>query len=189
MQGTNSQLWPAHKRLRVLIADDNHDAADSLAFLVRIWGHDARVAYDGEAALALAAAFRPQVALLDIGMPKLDGYQLCRRFRQDKDLAATVLVALTAYSDEQTRGSACAAGFDHHLVKPAEPARIQMLLNQARGPDADEDGTEESPARVREIDFPTATRRPAPVLTRLCAHLMALRAPAGKHEGGRVWGQ
>ncbi len=188
MRRTNPQLWPANKRLRVLIADDNHDAADSLAFLVRIWGHDARVAYDGEAALALATTFRPHVALLDIGMPKMDGYQLCRHFRQDKTLAETVLVALTAYSDEQTLRSASAAGFDHHLVKPAEPVRIQMLLNQARGANADEAGAEESPARLREIDFPTVTRRPPPVLTRFCAGAMPFRAFAGKREGGHMRG-
>ncbi len=118
MQDTTKQVWPINNRLRVLIADDNRDAADSLAFLVRIWGHDARVAYDGQEALNIALAFQPQIGFLDLGMPKLDGYQLCRQIRWDMSLSEMVLVALTAYSDEETRLRVRAAGFDHHLVKP-----------------------------------------------------------------------
>lgn len=191
MRGTNPQFRPVNKCLRVLIADDNQDAADSLAFLVRIWGHDARVAYDGEAALALARRFRPQVALLDIGMPRMDGYELCRRMRGDRRLAESVLIALTAYSDEETLSRGRAAGFDHHLVKPAEPARVQLLLNQVRGASsgvADAD-IGESSARLREIDFPTATGKPAPFPSRLGSGPLPSRTFAGRSEGGYARGK
>src|SRR6266702_3932849 len=83
---------------RVLIVDDNRDAADSLAMLARVWGYEARVAYDGEAALETALTFRPDCLLLDIGLPRLDGYALARRVRQQPGLETAKLVALSAYS-------------------------------------------------------------------------------------------
>src|SRR5205823_1000103 len=80
---------------RVLVVDDNVDAADSLALLLRLAGQEVRVAYDGPTAVLIARAFRPQVALLDIGMPGMDGYELARRLREQPDTARPVLVALT----------------------------------------------------------------------------------------------
>ncbi len=114
--------------LRVLVVDDNRDAADSLALLLRMWGHEVRVAYDGVEGLRSACAYEPDCALLDIGLPKLDGYSLARRFRDEQNLRRTKLIALTAYSGEHTISRAHEAGFDYHFVKPADPDLIRRLL-------------------------------------------------------------
>src|SRR5262245_32102458 len=86
---------------RVLIVDDNEDAADSLAMLARVWGHEVQAVYDGETALATAIVFRPDCLLLDIGLPRLDGYALARRIRQEPGLESAKLVAVSAYSSEE----------------------------------------------------------------------------------------
>jgi CheY-like chemotaxis protein len=113
------------RRLRVLIVDDNADAADSLCALLRLWGYDARAAYDGEEGLEQASALVPDCLFLDLGLPGIDGYELARRLRQHPVLRKANLVALSAYSDvERSR----AAGFDHHLVKPADPQEVEALL-------------------------------------------------------------
>ncbi|HET6576512.1 MAG TPA: response regulator [Fimbriiglobus sp.] len=114
--------------LRVLLVDDNVDGADSLAALVRLAGHDARVAHDGPGALATAAAFRPQVVVLDIGLPGLSGYEVARRLRANLDLSGAVLVAVTGYGRDEDREQAREAGFDHHLVKPVDFAQLLDLL-------------------------------------------------------------
>jgi CheY-like chemotaxis protein len=114
--------------LRVLLVDDNTDGADSLAALVRLAGHEARVAHDGPGALEAAAAFRPQVVVLDIGLPGLTGYEVARRLRADPDLAGAALVAVTGYGRDEDRERARAAGFDHHLVKPVAFAELLGLL-------------------------------------------------------------
>jgi PAS domain S-box-containing protein len=115
--------------VKVLVVDDNIDAADSLAMLLRLQGHAARVALDGSAALNLAAADPPDVAFLDLGMPGMDGYELARRFREDPILRRVRLVALTGWGQEQDRRRTKEAGFDLHLVKPAEPEAIQHALS------------------------------------------------------------
>ena len=114
--------------LRVLLVDDNVDGADSLATLVRLAGHEARVAHDGPAALEAAAAFRPQVVVLDIGLPGLTGYEVARRLRADPDLSGASLVAVTGYGRDEDRERARQAGFDHHLVKPVAFAELLNLL-------------------------------------------------------------
>ena len=114
--------------LRVLIADDNHDAADTLAELVRLWGHEPTVAYDGAAGLRLAAETRPHVLLLDVQMPALNGYEVARRVRQDEGLTGAKLVALSAYSHPDHAHRAEQAGFDTWLVKPASPDEIERYL-------------------------------------------------------------
>lgn len=116
------------RSLRVLVVDDNVDAADSIAMLIGIGGHRVQVAYDGPAALEMVPSFRPQVVLLDIGMPGMDGYQVARRLRQDPAGREAMLVAMTGWGQEEDRRQSKEAGFDRHLVKPAEPAVLEELL-------------------------------------------------------------
>jgi signal transduction histidine kinase/ActR/RegA family two-component response regulator len=115
--------------LRVLIVDDNRDAADSLAMLLRIAGNEVRTAYDGPEALEVAQEFRPRVVLLDIGLPKLDGHEVAQRLRQEPWGRPMVLIAVTGWSDETDRAKSRAAGFDHHLVKPLDTAHLAQLLD------------------------------------------------------------
>jgi PAS domain S-box-containing protein len=113
---------------RVLIADDNRDAADSLAMLLRLEGHEVKVVHDGKQALAGFHDLNPEVALLDIGMPELDGYEVARRVRQGTLGRAVTLVAVTGWGQESDKARALAAGFNHHFTKPVEPERILALL-------------------------------------------------------------
>jgi two-component system CheB/CheR fusion protein len=116
--------------LRVLVADDNRDAADSLQRILTLYGHEVRVAYDGATALQLGEAFRPRVAVLDIGMPAPNGYDVARAIR--KRLGGEVkLVALTGWGQEGDRKRALEAGFDHHLTKPVDPGALNELLTLA----------------------------------------------------------
>jgi PAS domain S-box-containing protein len=112
----------------VLIVDDNRDAADSLALLLHVAGQEVRTAYDGPAALDLARARPPDVVLLDIGMPGMDGLEVARRLRQDLGLKQVLLVALTGYGQEEDRRRSHEAGFDAHLVKPADVRALERLL-------------------------------------------------------------
>src|SRR5262245_49646297 len=114
--------------LRVLVADDNHDAAESLAALIELWGHDVRVAYHGRSALTSAQAFHPEVMFLDIGMPEVDGYRVAQAIRAEKDLANTLLIAITAYADPDSREHSRDVGFDFHLVKPVDPVLLERAL-------------------------------------------------------------
>jgi signal transduction histidine kinase len=122
--------------MRVLVVEDNHDAAESLVMLLEVLGHRVRVAPDGPTALAAARGAPPDVVLLDIGLPGIDGYEVARRMRADPLLRRVVLVALTGYGRSEDRAMALAAGFDHHLVKPVEPGRLEALLGgvQPAGP-------------------------------------------------------
>jgi PAS domain S-box-containing protein len=114
--------------LRVLLVDDNADSADGLGMLLELQGHEIRVAYDGETALETARSFRPQVALLDIGMPLMDGYELARRLRAAPETQGVLLVAMTGWGQEEDQRKSREAGFAHHLVKPFEPATLEKLL-------------------------------------------------------------
>ena len=110
--------------------DDNRDAADSLArYLARATGQRVEVAYDGPAALEAAEAFRPEVILLDIGLPGMDGNEVARRLRGRPEFAEALLVALTGWGQEADVERSRSAGFDHHLVKPANPEAIVELLS------------------------------------------------------------
>jgi DNA-binding response OmpR family regulator len=113
----------------VLVADDNRDAAESLGMLLRMLGNDVMLAFDGEEAVALARGFKPQIALLDVGMPKLDGYGAAREIR--RNAGEVRLVALTGWGQESDRRRAREAGFDAHLVKPAD---LEMLRAAIAGP-------------------------------------------------------
>jgi PAS domain S-box-containing protein len=114
--------------LRVMVVDDNWDAADSLAMLLRLTGHEVQTAHDGASALSAAGAFHPAVIFLDIGLPGMDGYQVAERMRRQPELAGVVLVALTGYGQEEDRRRSQAVGFDYHLVKPADPQQVLELL-------------------------------------------------------------
>ena len=113
---------------RILIADDNEDAVESLALLLNMMGNETRTAPDGLAALQVGETFAPEIALLDIGMPKLNGYDAARRIRALPWGARLVLVALTGRSQDEDRRRSQEAGFDFHLVKPIEPAALERLL-------------------------------------------------------------
>lgn len=116
---------------RVLVVDDNRDAADSLAQLLGALGAQAFVAYDAFEAIDVARRVRPDVAVLDIGMPVMDGCELAQRLRADRRLAGLRLVALSGWGQTGDRERVRAAGFDHHLLKPADPARLVGLINAA----------------------------------------------------------
>jgi CheY-like chemotaxis protein len=118
--------------LRVVVADDNRDAADSLAVLLRALGNEVSVAYDGIEAVEVARVFRPHVIMLDIGMPRLDGYGAAREIRKDTRAADVKLVALTGWGQDDDRKRAHAAGFDAHLVKPADLDALRRVLADAR---------------------------------------------------------
>jgi signal transduction histidine kinase/CheY-like chemotaxis protein len=113
---------------RVLVVDDNHDAADSLGALIGLLGADVRVAYDGRAALELFDAFRPAAVFLDLGMPDVDGYEVAHQIRSRPDARDTVLIALTGWGQERDRRRSAEAGFDRHLAKPADVETLQSVL-------------------------------------------------------------
>jgi signal transduction histidine kinase/DNA-binding response OmpR family regulator len=119
---------------RVLVVDDNLDAADTVGMFLRIEGHVVQTAADGEEALACAAAFHPDVVILDIGLPRLDGYEVARRLRQGAAGSAALLIALTGYGQKGDQDQARAAGFDLHLVKPADPRQLAETIAQWRRP-------------------------------------------------------
>ena len=114
---------------RLLIVDDNHDAAESLAMLLRLLGHDVQVAHEGPTALRLIGTLRPDLVFLDIGMPGMDGYEVARRIRNTPGNENVVLAALTGWGQMEDRRRTAAAGFNHHLVKPLEPKALGELLS------------------------------------------------------------
>ena len=118
-------------RRRVLVADDNRDAATTLQALLELDGHEVHIAHDGQAALEIAERLQPQIAILDIGMPKLNGYEIARRIRSAAWGPGMRLVALTGWGQEGDRQRAFAAGFDAHVTKPVDPDELKGLLNGA----------------------------------------------------------
>ena len=113
---------------RILVVDDNRDATDSMAMLLSVWGHDARSARNGPEALGIAADFQPEVVLLDIGLPGMDGYEVARRMHDMPGLRNTVLIAMTGYGQEDDRVRSREAGFARHLVKPADPVVLRGMI-------------------------------------------------------------
>ena len=116
------------QRRKVLVVDDNRDSAMSLSLLLELDGHEVRRAYDGLEALEIAEEFRPEVTLLDIGMPRLDGYGAARELRRRDWARGTTLVALTGWGQQEDKRLAREAGFDHHMVKPVDPDALRRLL-------------------------------------------------------------
>jgi CheY-like chemotaxis protein len=114
--------------LRVLVVDDNQDTAESLAALLLLKRHDVRTAYDGPTALQEAFEFRPDVLLLDLGLPGMSGYEVARLLREHEHLQDAVLIAVTGWGQDGDRRRTQEAGFRHHLVKPVAPAEIDRLL-------------------------------------------------------------
>jgi CheY-like chemotaxis protein/two-component sensor histidine kinase len=123
---------PSGRSWSILVADDSLDGANSLARLLRFLGHEVRVAHDGQAAVELARSFRPDIALLDVGMPVMDGHEAARRLRGDPELSGMLLVALTGWGRPEDQAQSREAGFDLHLVKPVEVEKLVRLLNEFR---------------------------------------------------------
>jgi CheY-like chemotaxis protein len=119
---------PTGPSLRVLVVDDNADMAVSLAILLRGSGHDVRTAHDGPTALQAALDYRPNVVLLDIGLPGIDGYEVAKRLRQQPIFSTVVLVAMTGFGQQSDRQRSQDAGFNHHLVKPADFEQVRQIL-------------------------------------------------------------
>jgi len=113
---------------RMLVVDDLKDSADSLAMLLRMLGHEVQTAYDGEEAIAAAERFRPEVVLLDIGMPRLNGLDACRHIRERPWGQAVFMVALTGWGQDDDRRRTSQAGFDAHIVKPVDPQVLMKLV-------------------------------------------------------------
>ena len=116
----------------ILIVDDNRDAADSLSALLGLMGHDVQVAYGGPAAIETAVAFRPDVVLLDIGMPGMDGYEVAERIRARRLVPLPLVVALTGFGQDSDRVRSEQARFEGHLVKPVDPRTLEQLLAEMK---------------------------------------------------------
>jgi CheY-like chemotaxis protein len=116
------------RRRRVLLIEDNADIVELIHMQLELWGHEVASAADGPSGLAAALSFHPDVALLDVGLPGMDGYELARRIRRHPEGASIRLIAMTGYGRPEDRDRALQAGFDAHLVKPVEPAQLQELL-------------------------------------------------------------
>ena len=124
----------ASRARRVLLIEDNVDITDFIRMQLEIWGHEVFVAHDGPSGLEAALRLRPEIALLDVGLPGMDGYELAQRLRRDPAGTEICLVAMTGYGRPEDRARALAAGFDAHLVKPVDPRRLQDLLAAIRSP-------------------------------------------------------
>jgi two-component system CheB/CheR fusion protein len=112
----------------VLVVDDNADSADSVAAILEASGHDVQVAYSAQKALEMAVEYQPDIMLLDIGLPDMDGYQVAKHLRQTPELREMRLIAITGYGQESDRERSREAGFDEHMVKPVEWRKLEELL-------------------------------------------------------------
>lgn len=119
-----------HPHFRILVVDDNADAADSLAMLLQLAEHETVTAYSGPEAIEVARRVKPHAAFLDIGLPGMNGYELARQLRSDPGLATISLVALTGWGSESDQQRATDAGFDYHITKPAALDKVYEVLNQ-----------------------------------------------------------
>jgi CheY-like chemotaxis protein len=126
--GQADDLQPFVTARRILIVDDNHDAADSLGMLLNLLGADVYIVHDGQAALEALQKYRPAVMFLDLGMPGMDGFEVAHRARQQLEGLDVTLVALTGWGQEEDRRRSREAGFDHHLIKPVDMNALQALL-------------------------------------------------------------
>jgi len=122
-----------HAGMKILIADDNKDAADSIGMLLRMNGHDVRVVYNGLDAVATANSMQPDAIVLDIGMPKLNGFDVARQIRRQAWAGRAVLVALSGWGQPDDRLRSQQAGFDQHLIKPVEPDALESILQTLGG--------------------------------------------------------
>lgn len=115
---------------RILVVDDNADTAKGLARLLKLLGHDVRTAHDGPEAIEVAQAHQPEVVLLDIGLPSMDGYEVAKRLREHGANRDCIIIAISGYGQEDDRQRGREAGFDHHLVKPIDPDTLLTLLGK-----------------------------------------------------------
>jgi PAS domain S-box-containing protein len=127
-RGNSGEAAAAARKQRILVVDDNSDSAESMAMLLRASGHEVHMARDGAAALELADAHKPEVVLLDIGLPGMSGYAVAKRLRELPELHSVKLIAMTGYGQEEDRKRSLDAGFDHHLVKPVDLGKLMTLL-------------------------------------------------------------
>ncbi len=127
---TSADHAPAPRACRrILVVDDNVDSAQCMEMLLKIDGHEVYVAHDGRAAIDTAQMFHPQVVLLDIGLPKMDGYEVARRLREWPEMRKAVLIALTGYGRPEDHRLSEQAGFDYHLTKPVNPNKVQDIVD------------------------------------------------------------
>jgi DNA-binding response OmpR family regulator len=124
----SSSDLPRTSPLRVLVVDDNRNTVESLTMLLDLHGNTTHTAYDGLEAVRIAEAVRPEIVLLDIGLPKIDGYEACRRIREQEWGRAMIVVALTGLGHDDDRLKSRQAGFDMHLVKPVDPEILLAVL-------------------------------------------------------------
>jgi CheY-like chemotaxis protein len=130
--GTSAPLKATPQGFRILVVDDNHDSALSLAMMLSIMGHETRTAHDGESAVSTAEMFLPDVVLLDIGLPKLNGYEVAQRIRENTWGRSMFLIAVTGWGQEEDRQRSSEVGLNVHMVKPVEPAVLERLLSELR---------------------------------------------------------
>jgi CheY-like chemotaxis protein len=123
-----SQPAPPERAVRILVVEDNRDAAESLAALLGLWGHEVQVAFDGLAALRAAETMTPDVIISDLGLPGMDGYEVARQLRARPGFGRVVLVALSGYGREEDKRHALDAGYDHHLVKPPDTDALLQIV-------------------------------------------------------------
>jgi CheY-like chemotaxis protein len=116
------------RRFKILVVDDNPDSALSMAMMLSIMGHDTRTAHDGESAIVTAETFLPEVVLLDIGLPKLNGYEVAQRIREQAWGTSMFLIAVTGWGQDEDRQRSAEVGLNVHMVKPVEPAALEKLL-------------------------------------------------------------
>jgi CheY-like chemotaxis protein len=114
---------------RLLVVDDNRDAAESMSMLLQMWGHEVVFAYDGPSALETAEQWQPEAVFLDIGLPGMDGYEVAERLRELPHAKGAVLIAITGYGQDDDRRRSRRAGIDHHLVKPVAPDALRSLID------------------------------------------------------------
>jgi CheY-like chemotaxis protein len=124
---SNNPATPTETR-RILVADDNQDGAETMRMLLRLSGHEVHVAHSGSEAFELAKRVRPEIAVLDIGMPDLSGYEVAQRIRHEAWGEDITLIAVTGWGQSEDKRRALASGFNHHLTKPVDPAQLERLF-------------------------------------------------------------
>jgi len=129
--GFSRHRLDSEDRRRILVVDDNRDSAESMERLLALWGHEVQVAYDGPTALRAALDFAPDLVLLDIGLPHMDGYEVGRRMQTDPELHSVVRVAMTGYGQDEDRRRSAEAGFSQHLVKPVDPDTLRQIVAES----------------------------------------------------------